>query len=189
MPFDFNCAMHELMVDVAAVCDELRHVDMSQVAVGFSQARHGRLDGVYATIQPLRFPGGTRTNTTPRGATWQMPRVVVNGREVLYVVTYRLPRFLLLGFEEKLETVVHEMYHISPAFDGTLRLFEGKKRYHTGSKNRYNEVMRQIGLRYLKATSRPELHEFLRLDFAELKAAHGGLVGTKFRGLNPRRIA
>jgi len=55
MALDFTSAMRQLMADVAVTCPELRHVDVARVAVAFSQARSSRLDGVHATIHPLRF--------------------------------------------------------------------------------------------------------------------------------------
>jgi predicted metallopeptidase len=186
--FDFTRAMHALMCDIAAVCEELRHVDMTRVAVIFSQARHGRTDGVHAATHPLRFEGGA-TETVIRGHRYVMPRVRVDGREMLYVVSFTLPRFLDAGgLEQKVATVVHEMYHISPEFNGDLRRFGGGKPYHTGSQRRYDRAMAAIARRYMARTQQPELHEFLRSDFKALAAAWGALVGMQMRNLNPRRV-
>jgi len=187
MSLDFTAAMHALMADIAATCDELYHVDMSRVVVMFSQARHGRLDGVRASIYPLRFAGGAR-RAEMRGQRWEMPRVMAGEQEALYVVSFSLPRFADLPLAEKLASVVHEMYHMSPRFDGDLRRFAGGKPYHTGSKRRYNEAMAAIAERYVARTSRPELHGFLRKSFAELQDEHGGIVGLRMRAPNPRRV-
>jgi len=188
MPFNFSQHMHALMADIAATCAELRHVDMTRVGVAFAQARNARLHGFFARVHPLRFPGGA-TRVRRGGATYAMPRVVIGGVEVLYVVEFFLPRFMCIPFGEKLSTVVHEMYHVSPAFDGTLRRFAGSKPYHTGSQRRYDAAMARLARAYLGATKRPELHAFLRSDFAQLEAAHGGVVGVRVRRLGPRRIA
>ncbi len=187
-PFHFTGAMRALMADMASVCEEFAHVDMSRVAVIFTQARHGRLDGEWAGIYPLRFPGGER-RATIRGRVYEMPQVMVGAREALYVVTFTLPRFLNVRFEEKLGAVAHEMYHMSPRFDGDLRRFEGGKPYHTGSRRRFEAAMYRIAEGYLRATARPELHAFLRCNFGELVARHGGIVGLRMRAPNPQRIA
>jgi len=187
MPFDFTAAMRELIADIAATCPELGHLDLSLIAVTFSQTRAARLGGVQATILPLRFPDGSRIQERPHG-TYELPLVKLDGREMLYVVAFRLPRFLNRPFQEKMTTVVHEMYHISPDFDGTLRRFEGGKPYHTGSRRRYDAAMAAAAGRYLEATRRPELHGFLHRSFAELAAAHGGVVAMKMRGIRLRRI-
>jgi len=179
--------MRPLMADIAATREELRYIDMTRVAVAFTQARHGRSDGVQATAHPLRFEGGERRKAA-RGHLFEMPRVLVDGREALYVIRYTLPRFLNQPFDEKLATVVHEMYHISPRFDGDIRRFAGGKPYHTGSQKRYDAAMHRIAQGYPTRTAQPELHAFLRHTFAELIAAHGGVVGLRMRRLNPRCI-
>jgi len=188
LPLNFSDCMRELMRDIVGACAELRHVELSRVAVGFSQARHTGLHGVFATTYPLRFPGGQRTVQRPHG-TYEMPRVVLDGQEMLYVIEFRLPRFLDLAFDQKMVTVVHEMYHVSPAFDGTLRRFAGGKPYHTGSRRRYDAAMGTLVTAYLTATARPQLHAFLRQDFKALREAHGGISGCRVRGMRPRRIA
>lgn len=188
MAFDFTAATHELIGDIVATCPELRHIDASRLAVAFSQARSARLDGVHAAIHPLRFPGGAR-ELTKGSATYAMPEVVLGGREMLYVISFRLPRYLNLPFGEKMSTIIHELYHVSPGFDGSLRRFAGGNPHHTASKRRYDAVMGKIARDYLARTQRPELHAFLRHSFRELADAHGGIVGLRLRGLDPRRIA
>jgi predicted metallopeptidase len=188
LPLNFTDRMRELMRDIAVTCADLRHVDVSRVAVGFSQARHRALHGVFATTYPLRFPDRQRTTQRPHG-TYEMPRVVLDGQEMLYVIEFRLPRFLDLPFDQKMVTVVHEMYHVSSACDGTLRRFAGGKPHHTGSRRRFDAAMAGIATAYLAATARPELHAFLRQDFNALRDAHGGICGSRVRGMRPRRIA
>ena len=186
-PFDFTRAVHALMTDMTEVCRELRHIDMSRVEVIFAHARHGRTDGVRAKIYPLRFEGGAR-RATIRGHLFEMPPVTRAGKEALYVVSFTGTRFLNLSFDEKMVTIVHEMYHISPSFDGDLRRFAGGKPFHTGSQRRYDAAMSRIAEGYLPQTKRPDLHAFLRHDFRELVARHGGVVGLRMRAPNPRRV-
>jgi len=186
-PFQFTDAMHALMSDIVVVCGELRHIDMTRVAVSFSQARHSRLHGERAGVYPLRFEGGGRRKAM-RGHVYEIPQVIVNGREMLYIVTFMLPRFLDLSFDEKMVTVVHELYHISPRFDGDVRRFAGGKPYHTGSRRRYDAAMARIAEAYLAQTRRPELHAFLRLDFRQLVARYGGVVGLRLRRPTPYRV-
>jgi len=187
MAFDFTSAMWSLMDEMSRTCPELSHVDMTRVAVCFGQARSANLSGTHAQLYPLRFDGGAR-RTELDGAVYEMPRVVFRGREALYLVKFMLPRFLQLPFLEKLATVAHEMYHISPRFDGTLRTFPGRNCYHTGSKRRFDRFAAKLAADYLRATTRPHLHEFLRRNFQELSAQHGGVVGARFRRLRPVRV-
>ena len=98
--FDFTLHIRRVCEDMARRVPDLRHVDMSRVAVGFSQARKAGDDGMYAALTPLRFADGARYSVR-RGRRWTIQRVVENGCEKLYVLNFYLPRFLDLPFREK----------------------------------------------------------------------------------------
>ena len=97
---------------------------MSRVAVSFRQTRKRMPRGLYASLTPLRFAGGG-TDAVRRGRKFSIQRVEVDGREMLYVLNFYLPRFLDLGFPRGLTTIAHELLHIGPNFDGDLRRFPG----------------------------------------------------------------
>ena len=107
-----------------------------------------------------------------------MQRLFVDGREILYLVTFCLPRFLNQYFDDKFITLFHELYHISPAFDGDLRRHPGRCGIHTHSKRLYDEHMADLARRYLSNGAEPSLHAFLRLNFAQLQQRHGSVVGV-----------
>ena len=94
----------------------------------------------------MRFRDGALTRRVG-GTVYQVQRYFVGGREMLYLVTFCLPRFLDQTFEEKLVTVFHELYHISPNFDGDLRRHEGRYAVHSRSKRAYDERMAALGTR------------------------------------------
>ena len=105
--FDFTQHVGRVCADMAARVEELRHIDMSRVAVSFRQTRKRMPGGLYASLTPLRFAGG-QPQTIRRGRKFAIQRVEVDGREMLYVLNFYLPRFLDLGFREKLTTIAHE---------------------------------------------------------------------------------
>ena len=39
---------------------------------------------------------------------------------MLYLLSFYLPRFLKLPWREKLATVIHELWHVNPQFNGDL---------------------------------------------------------------------
>lgn len=41
--------------------------------------------------------------------------------KIKYFIEFSFPRFLNLSESEKLKTIIHELFHISPDFDGSLR--------------------------------------------------------------------
>ena len=94
-------------------------------------------------------------------AEYQVQRFFVDGREMLYVLTFCLPRFLDQPFDEKLVTVFHELYHVSPAFDGDLRRHPGRYAVHSHSKDRYDSRMAELVDEYVEDHPEPELFGFL----------------------------
>ena len=183
--FDFTDAMESLIRDIAARCPEFAHVQTDRILVSYFQTRSPGAHGVYASVQPLRFEGGVRTRKR-RGRTYAMPEIRHEGREIMYIVYFALPRFAELSFDEKLTTVFHEMYHISPEFDGDIRRFPGKYYAHGRSRKRYNERVRAIADGYLTMSGTEERVEFLRRSFGELTAEHGKVIGTRVRPPRPK---
>jgi hypothetical protein len=186
-PLDFTGRMRLLCQDMAArLPDALGHVDMSRVAVSLRQTRNSSQYGVYATLTPLRFLGG-QSFTVRHGRRWNMPRLYDrDGREQLYLLNFYLPRFLDLDLPHKLRTTVHELWHVSPQFDGDLRRFPGRCQAHGSSRKRFDAHADELVARWL-ATDPPEhLYAFLQHDFSTLLARHGRVVGTKIR--TPRLV-
>jgi predicted metallopeptidase len=175
-PFDFTRAMTGLCADIVAQTPDLAHVDLSRTLISITTARNGRRHGLQARVTPLRFRGGALT-TVHRGRGYQVQRVVFERREILYLVTFVLPRFLNRDFEDKLVTVFHELFHISPAFDGDLRRHNGRYCAHTASQKKYDAHMAQLANAYLRDGANPDCYAFLRYSFAQLCRRHGLVTG------------
>ncbi|MFM7921288.1 MAG: hypothetical protein ACKPJJ_13780, partial [Planctomycetaceae bacterium] len=99
--------------------------------------------------------------------------------EALYLLTFLLPRFLNLPFDEKLVTIFHELYHISPEFNGDIRRFEGACYVHTGSQKNYDRQMAVFAEQYLHQGAPETLLSFLRHDFRSLQQQVGAVVGVR----------
>lgn len=151
---------------------------MSRVIVTFAQTRSPVEWGMQARLTPLRFENGAVTQMR-NGRRWAVQRLFHQGQEMLYILSFFLPRFLNLSYREKLITVFHELYHISPAFDGDIRRFEGSCYMHTGSQANYDLQMAKFVDQYVRMRSPVSLRSYLRHDFASLKQAHGPVVGLK----------
>jgi hypothetical protein len=171
--------MRLLCADMVARTPELSHIDLSRVALSFSRARKRVSWGMYASLTPLRFAGGEMT-TLRRGKLYQVQRLMDgSGREMLYLLSFYLPRFMNLDFREKLITVFHEMWHISPSFDGDLRRHGGRCFAHTHSQKEYDRQMEILADRWLASSPDAELWEFLKGDFQALQTTHGAVFGLR----------
>ena len=164
---DLSAAMDNLCADLCHRLPELRHIEPDRVLFSLSRSRAGGTHGVYARIAPLRFCNGQRESSRRRGRyqeTFRMPRLLHDGREILYLITLMVPRFLRLPFEQKLMTVIHELYHISEAFDGDIRRFAGRNFAHGHSREAYNRIIHTLMQSYLDTNPDPALLHPLQFD-------------------------
>jgi hypothetical protein len=164
---------------MAARVPELGHVRMEHVALSFSQARRGTPHGMLAKLTPLRFENGALTSFR-NGELVTIQRLLLGRVEQKYILSVYLPRFFDLPFHEKLNTVIHELYHISPRFDGDIRRFPGRCFAHSGSHRIYDEIVQMLLDGYLRKRSpRSQLLRFLQHDFVTLRRSHGEIVGSR----------
>jgi hypothetical protein len=176
-PFDFCGAIGRLCADIAKRCPELAHIYVPRLLIGMTQARGGQRHGLQARVTPLRFRDG-RLIRRHGDVSYRVQRYFVDGREMLYLVTFCLPRFLDQDFDDKFITLFHELYHISPAFEGDLRRMAGRCALHSHSKRAYDIRMAALARAYLAGGADPALHSFLRMDFAQLRHRHGSVEGV-----------
>jgi predicted metallopeptidase len=175
-PFDFCGHIRSLCRDIVVRSPDLRHIDVDRLLFAVTQARSRRAQGLQARVTPLRFHAG-RPIRRRRGVDYQVQRHFVDGREILYLVTFCLPRFLDQDFDDKFVTIFHELYHISPAFDGDLRRHAGRCTVHSQSKRAYDRHMAGLARAYLASGPDVDLHAFLRLNFTQLQTRHGRIIG------------
>lgn len=176
--FDFSQRMAILCDDICHRVEVFQHINMSQVVVTFAQARRRVLHGIQAKLTPMRFENGSLTKEY-NGRDWTVRRMTREGVEVLYLLTFYLPRFLDQTYREKMITVMHELYHISPEFNGDIRRFSGRCHVHTHSQKEYDKQMEVYVDEYFSCRPNPEYYEFLKLNFRQIESHYGSIVGLK----------
>jgi predicted metallopeptidase len=177
--FDFTANMRGVVQTMVDRLPELGHIDLARVAFSFGQARKRTRHGIYASLTPMRFRDGKLT-THRRGEAYMVQRLYNKaGREMLYILTFYLPRFMEVDLDEKLVTILHELWHISPRFDGDLRRHPGRCYVHSHSQAEYDAKMKVLANRWLRTEPPRDVYGFLRLSFAELHRLHGRVYGTR----------
>ncbi len=142
-------AARRLIRDLARRLPELRHVRASRVLVVAGEARRASR----ATIRGLA-PGPRR------------PAVSIRGRRILYVITLRPLWFRDSTPEERVATILHELYHASTRFDGTLH--RGRRHAELGSRA-YGRRVGAMLQRYLAAAPEAVLLPFARVGPARAR--------------------
>jgi hypothetical protein len=145
--------------------------------VCLTRARQTGPGGTYAKILPMRFPDGTPFKEV-RGSRYVLPQIPTGEGDVLYLIYIFVPRFFTLPFERRLLVLIHELYHIAPAFDGTIRRFG--TRAHGASRDTFNANLQPLIDSYLATKPPEELLMLLHADWNAL-ASQSSLVGRALR--------
>lgn len=178
----FNITDHfrAVCADIVARLEEFSHIDLTRVAIRGCQARAPGPYGMQASLTPLRFQNGA-LETIRRGRRYRVqPIVAPDGREMLYLLSFYLPRFQDQSFEEKVATMCHELWHISPAFDGDIRRHDHGRCYaHGPSEKAYHAAMHELAERWLAHGPAESLCAPLRLGFQSLQANYGTVFGLR----------
>jgi hypothetical protein len=187
-----------LMHDVASRVPKLSFIDTQEL---FVFARHGRAgaDGAFATCHSLTLPESEpgyyfwrdrSTGSLTRRSEWfvtKTPEVRIDGNRIKYLISFVLPRFCeqslsrsrkaefygaeIAPWVAKLDTVIHELYHIDPEAEG-LRKFiaaDGARVERSHGPGFYEQVAEMVQL-YLATSPDPRRYEFLKYDFNGLRA-------------------
>jgi hypothetical protein len=198
-----------LMRDVIARVPTLSFIDVRDLLVFARFGRSGAA-GAFATCHCLNLPESEpgyyfwrdrSTGRVTRRTEWfvtKSPTVTVDARRVKYLISFTLPRFCDQSLSRsrksryyhrstpswiaKLDTVVHELYHIDPAHNGIRRIDrpDGSCSPSCHGPTFFSDVARMVD-EYLDSKPDAGILDFLKHDFDALTSRHGGIVGTTFR--------
>jgi hypothetical protein len=198
-----------LMEDICRRTPRLSFIDLKEVLV-FGRSGRSDAEGACATCHCLTLPDSEPgyyfwrdrdTGQLTRRSEWfvtKSPEVWIGATRIKYLISFVLPRFCdqtlarsrkaelypadTPSWFAKLDTVVHELYHIDPEAAGIRKLIraDGSDSPHSHGPEFYEEVAEMVTA-YLASNPDPELYEFLQHDFNSLTARYSGVVGTTFR--------
>jgi hypothetical protein len=196
-----------LVQDIVARVPTLSFIDVEDLFV-FARMGRSNAEGAFATCHCLTLPDSEpgyyfwRDRTTDRltrRSEWfvtKSPTLTIGVRPIKYMISFALPRFCDQSVDRsrkelyypgadpwiaKLDTVIHELYHIDPGLAGIRRLErgDGGSSAHCHGQQFFEQVAGMVHT-YLAGSPCPDACEFLRQDFATLEQRHGGVVGTTF---------
>jgi hypothetical protein len=198
-----------LMEDIVERVPTLSFIDMRRVLV-FGRSGRSDAEGAFATCHCVSLPPSEpgyyfwrdrSTGKLTRRSEWfvtKSPDVRVGTQPIDYMISFTLPRFCdqtlsrsrkeahYPGQENwiaKLDTVVHELYHIDPERPGIRRMERADGTYSANCHGRrfFEDVVAMVQ-QYLASKPDARVYDFLRLNHEELSARFGGVAGTSFRG-------
>lgn len=197
-----------LMQDIVARVPTLSFIDLDDVLV-FARSGRSSADGAFATCHCLTLPSSEpgyyfwRDRTTgriTRRSEWfvtKSPLVTVGARPLSYMISFALPRFCDQSLDRtrkerfypgaepwlaKLDTVIHELYHIDPDHSGIRRIERQDGTYSANCHgHQFFEQVADMVTTYVDSRPDPSVYEFLRHDFDTLDTLFGGILATTFR--------
>jgi hypothetical protein len=205
---NYTDRIKDLMHDIVMRVPALSYIDPARVLVF---ARYGRphAEGAFATCHCLTLPPtepgyyywrDRETGRITRRSEWfvvKCPSVEIAATPIDYLISFTLPRFCNQVLERsrkeeyykglepwvaKLDTIVHELYHIDPDSNG-IRTVER----HDGADSSlahgptFLKTVSSMVKQYLRTNPDPRRYDFLRYSFADLIARYEGVVATTFR--------
>jgi len=197
-----------LMQDVVRRTPSLSFIRLPEILV-FGRFGRSDAEGPFATCHCLTLPTSEpgyyfwkdrATGQMTRQSEWfitKSPTVRVGPTQIKYLISFVLPRFCDQSLERsrkahhypgapnwvgKLDTIVHELYHIDPSQAGLRRVkcADGSDSERSHGPHFYEDVARMVKS-YLASRPDPSLVGFLEHDFQTLTDHFGGVVGTTFR--------
>jgi hypothetical protein len=118
-PLDLTEGLRVAATEVCAHVPELGHVRVPEVHFAVFYSRQARRTLTYARCYPLT----TTVRKRGKRVYCLTPVVTPGGLTARYVLAFAWTRYWEMTPRERLLTLVHELYHVGPAFDGEARTF------------------------------------------------------------------
>jgi len=176
--FDFSEQMRLLIEDIGEKVDLFSHVRTQQIMVSCADARNNGEAGTWAQLYPMKYENGhysIRERIGNKIYLYKTNKLRIGRREVLYIIYFMMPRFQNLSYFQKLETIFHELYHISPVFDGRLRKLHPRFVFHGPSVKLYDQHIRYWVRRYLDSDPDERRAAFLKFNYQALEKQYGAV--------------
>ena len=149
---DYTEQIKNLCIDIIKNVPELQHIDPDLIAYCIRTSRGtggGRVASITA-FMPKPNSLGDKVGLKPQ-------RILTPEKKVaVYMLQIYMPRFYKESLAAKIDTICHELWHISPDFDGTLR--DGGVHYRT-----YQNDINRLKKAYLHSKPDLGLLEFFKL--------------------------
>lgn len=170
---DLNREFERLISLVCGVIEEFKAYDTSRIAVSVSRSRRNGRVGTLAYVVPLRYVGGEKERKGRRFGlagyySYESSQIETHQPEAKYIMTFLVPKFFSLKPEDRLETIVHELYHLHPTMRGDLRRFPPPHIHHGPTPAAYQKKVRALCAEALSQIPTLLMHPLIALNEKEI---------------------
>ncbi|MDY6968141.1 MAG: putative metallopeptidase [Spirochaetota bacterium] len=161
-----------------------KHIDLKRILICLSSNRGNSKNGVYGKLVPLRFKNGSE-KIQYKGKIYAMPKIENNKLDQLYIIYFYFPKFFDIDPYHKLSVIFHELYHISPKFNGDIRRMGKVKASHGHSKKHFDSLFENEVQNFYKYISQSKYMNFLHMDGKTIHKKHNNVYCRRMKVPKP----
>ena len=173
-----------LLHEMVSRTGEFRLFDVNRILLCCSTNRKTTGGGIYGKLLPMRFENGSEI-VQHNSRYYTIPRLIVNDIEILYVMYFYMPRFFDLSAAEKVNVMFHELYHISPEFNGDIRRMGSVKKAHGHSKKSFEEKYIEYSRSFYEYVRNTPYQAFLSMKSDDLQQRFKKIHFRKMKTIKP----
>jgi len=173
--------------DMIKSTDEFKSFDINKILVCCASNRKDSKGAIYGKLQPLRFKDGSEI-IKHNNKYYTIPKIVLNDIEILYVLYLYIPKFFDMTAKDKINVMFHELYHISPEFNGDIRRMSNIKSAHGHSKKSFEEKYIQYASIYFNKINDTPFYTFLQMNFKEIEKQFKVIKYRRMKSIKPKLL-
>jgi len=142
--------------------------NINQILIAGSKNKSKVQKTTFSKVVPLRFKNGNNI-VKYKNEEYFIPKMSLSGYEILYIIYFYLPNFFNLSPKMKVEVIFHELYHISPEFDGDIRRVAEQKYAHGSSSLNYSKNYKKESEIFYSYIMKTKYSYFLRMKYKDIQ--------------------
>ena len=172
---DLSQFLKELIYIISSRYQSFSHIQTDNILVTMATNRkNSRRSMTFGKCVPLKFEEG-RSTKTYRGRKIAIPTVIIDEINILYLIVFYKPKFFDLPLEQKIKVIFHELYHVSPQFNGDIRRFGKRKAAHGASREKYDSLFQEEMNDFIHFIKQTKYAKILNLNYKQIHKKFGSV--------------
>jgi len=174
--------------DIIKSTDEFKSFDINKILVCCASNRKDSKGAIYGKLQPLRFKDGSEIIQHNKRY-YTIPKIMLNNVEILYILYLYIPKFFDMPIKDKINVMFHELYHISPEFNGDIRRMGNIKSAHGHSKKSFEEKYIKYASKYFNKINETPFYSFLQMNFEDIEKQFRIIKYRRMKIIKPQLLS
>lgn len=170
--------------DMIQSTGEFKAFDLNRMLICCASNRKDCRGAIYGKLLPLRFKDGAEI-IKHNGRFYTIPKLKVNNFEILYIIYFYIPKFFNLSAKDKINVMFHELYHISPEFNGDIRRMGKFKAAHGHSRKSFEEKYIEFADIFYEKIKETPYYNFLNMDSHQIKSNFKTVKYRRMKSVKP----